>query len=83
VAGYISKIAQYNIQLEYKPGATNRADTLSRQSDYEVEENPDNEDIIVLLDKYFCNHHMHLHVIDWDSLEDTLEQQIRRAQYSE
>jgi hypothetical protein len=27
--GYIPKIAQYNIQLEYKPGATNRADALS------------------------------------------------------
>jgi hypothetical protein len=26
---------------------------------------------------------MHLHVMDWDSLEDTLEQQIRRAQYPE
>jgi hypothetical protein len=29
VAGYIPEIAQYNIQLEYKPGATNRADALS------------------------------------------------------
>jgi hypothetical protein len=26
---------------------------------------------------------MHLHVMDWDLLEDTLEQQIRRAQYPE
>jgi hypothetical protein len=24
---------------------------------------------------------MHLHVMDWNSLEDTLEQQIQRAQY--
>jgi hypothetical protein len=30
VVGYIPEIAQYNIQLEYKPGATNRADALSR-----------------------------------------------------
>jgi hypothetical protein len=64
VAGYIPKIAQYNIQLEYKPGATNRADALSCQPDYEVEGNPDNEDITVLLDKYFCDHHMHLCVMD-------------------
>jgi hypothetical protein len=73
VAGYIPEIAQYNIQLEYKPGAMNRADTLSRQPDYEVEGNPDNEDVTVLPDKYFCNHHTHLRVMDWDSLEDTLE----------
>jgi hypothetical protein len=77
IAGYISEIAQYNIQLEYKPGATNQADTLSCQPDYEVEGNPDNKDVTVLPDKYFCDHHTHLCVIDWDSLEDTLEQQIR------
>jgi hypothetical protein len=29
IVGYIFKIAQYNIQLEYKSGATNRADALS------------------------------------------------------
>jgi len=30
VAGYIPEREQYNILLEYKPGATNRADALSR-----------------------------------------------------
>jgi hypothetical protein len=83
VAGYIPKIAQYNIQLEYKPGATNRADALFCQPDYEVEGNPNNEDVTILPDKYFCDYHMHLHIMDWDSLKDTLEQQIRRAQYPE
>jgi hypothetical protein len=83
VAGYIPEITQYNIQLEYKPGATNRVDALSCRPNYEVEGNPNNKDITVLPDKYFCDHHMHLHVMDWDSLEDALEQQIRRAQYPE
>ena len=30
VAGYIPELAQYHLLLEYKPGATNRADALSR-----------------------------------------------------
>jgi len=30
IAGYLPECKQYNILLEYKPGATNRADTLSR-----------------------------------------------------
>jgi hypothetical protein len=64
VAGYIPEIAQYNIQLEYKPGAMNRADTLSCQPDYEVEGNPDNKDVTILPDKYFCDHHTHLRVMD-------------------
>jgi hypothetical protein len=64
VAGYIPKIAQYNIQLEYKPGATNRADALSCRPDYEVEGNPDNEDMTVLPDKYFCDHHTYLRIMD-------------------
>jgi hypothetical protein len=81
--GYIPEIAQYNIQLEYKPEAMNRADTLSHRPDYKIEGNPDNKDITILSDKYFCDHHTHLRVMDWDSLEDTLEQQIRRAQYPE
>src|SRR5437588_11784291 len=61
----------------------NRADALSCQPDYEVEGNPNNKDITVLPNKYFCDHHTHLCVIDWDSLEDTLEQQIRQVQYPE
>jgi hypothetical protein len=48
-----------------------------------VEGNSDNEDVTVLPDKYFCDHHTHLRVMDWDSLEDSLEQQIRWVQYPE
>ena len=57
VAGYLPEREQYNILLEYKPGATNRADALSRCPDYEVDGNLDNEDITVWLDKYFCEEH--------------------------
>ena len=67
--------------LEYKPGATNRADALSRQPDYEVEGNPDNEDVTVLPEKYFCNTHTSICVMDWDLVENNLEQAIKRAQY--
>jgi Integrase zinc binding domain len=34
IAGYIAEREQYNIQLVYKPGASNRADALSRRPDY-------------------------------------------------
>ena len=57
VAGYLPELAQYNILLEYKPGATNRADALSHRPNYEVEGNPENEDVTVLPDKYFCEEH--------------------------
>ena len=80
VAGYIPKLAQYHMVLEYKPGATNCADALSRWPDYEVEGNLDNEDITVLPEKYFCDTHTSICVIDWDSVENTLEQAIKRAQ---
>ena len=83
VAGYLPKQEQYNILLEYKPGATNRADALSRRPDYEVDGNLDNEDITVWPDKYFCEEHTRIRVTDWDTLEDTLEQRIKRAQYPE
>ena len=83
VAGYLLEREQYNILLEYKPGATNRADALSRQPDYEVGGNPDNEDVTVWPDKYFCEEHTRIRVTDWDTLEDTLEQRIKRAQYPE
>ena len=67
--------------LEYKPGATNRADALSRQPDYEVEENPDNEDVTVLPEKYFYNTHTSIRIMDWDSVKNNLEQAMKRAQY--
>jgi len=56
VAGYLPKRKQYNIILEYKPGATNWADQLSRRPDYEGK-NPANEDITVWPDHYFCDTH--------------------------
>jgi len=34
IAGYIAEREQYDIQLIYKPGASNRADALSRRPDY-------------------------------------------------
>jgi hypothetical protein len=34
VAGYIAEYEQYDIQLAYRPGASNRADALSRRPDY-------------------------------------------------
>ena len=77
----IPKLAQYHMVLKYKPGATNHADALSRWPDYEVEGNPDNEDITVLPEKYFCNTHTSIRVMDWNSVENTLEQAIKRAQY--
>jgi hypothetical protein len=83
VAGYLPEREQYNIVLEYKPGATNRADALSRRPDYEVKGNPDNEDVIVWPDHYFCEQHTRIRVTDWDSLEDSLEQHIKCAQYPE
>ena len=83
VAGYLPEREQYNILLEYKPGATNRADALSRRPDYEVDGNPDNDDVTVWPDKYFCEEHTRIRVTDWDTLEDTLEQRIKRAQYPE
>jgi hypothetical protein len=64
VTGYIPELAQYNMLLEYKPGATNHTDALSRHPDYEVEGNPDNEDVTVLPEKYFCEHHTCIQVMD-------------------
>jgi len=43
--------------LEYKPGASNRADSLSRHKDHDDGSNPENEDVTVWPSKYFCDHH--------------------------
>jgi len=56
VASYIPECKQYNILLEYKPGATNRADALSRRPDYEGP-NLDNDEVLVWPDQYFCKQH--------------------------
>ena len=80
VAGYLPERKQYNILLEYKPGATNRADGLLCREDYDTGSNPDNEDITVWPDKYFCKQHMTICIADWDSLEDNLDMAIKQAQ---
>jgi len=52
IAGYLPEREQYNIILEYKPGATNCTDALSRRPDYEGP-NPTNDDITVWPDHYY------------------------------
>jgi len=47
----VAELAEYHIQLVYKPGATNRADGLSRRPDLVPEE--DDELIIILPDHLF------------------------------
>jgi len=80
VAGYLPEREQYNILLEYKPGATNRADTLSRQPNYEGP-NEINEDVTVWPDQYFCDQHTSIHVFDMDSIGNNLDSRIKLAQY--
>jgi len=80
VAGYLPEHEQYNILLEYKPGATNQADTLSRRPDYEGP-NEINEDVTVWLDQYFCDQHTSIRIFDMDSIGDNLDSRIKLAQY--
>jgi len=80
VARYLLEHEQYNILLEYKSGVTNRADGLLCREDYDTGSNPDNEDITVWPDKYFCKQHTIICVVDWDSLEDNLDMAINKAQ---
>ena len=60
VAGYLPECEQYNMLLEYKPSTSNQADSLSRREDHDNSSNPENEDITVWPDKYFCEQHMHI-----------------------
>ena len=83
VAGYLPEREQYNILLEYKPGATNRADKLSRHDDHDTGDNPVNDNVTVWPDKYFCSKHMRIRVFDMDTIHDTLEQKCKQAQYTE
>src|SRR6267154_614221 len=46
VNGYIVELADYNIQLVYKPGASNKADELSRRPDMAPE---DEEELVIVL----------------------------------
>ena len=76
VTGYLPEREQYNLLLEYKPGTTNRADTLSQHEDYDTG-NPDNEDVTVWPDKYFCEEHTVINTLDTDYLES----QVKLGQY--
>jgi len=80
VAGYLPEREQYNMVLEYKLGASNRADGLSHQEDHDDGSNPDNENVTVWPDKYFCDEHTTIRVFNWDSIEDQLDQECRRQQ---
>jgi len=82
VAGYLPEREQYNIILEYKPGATNRADALSRRPDYEGP-NPINDDVTVWPDHYFCDNHTSIRVFDMDSIGNNLDRHVKLAQYKE
>ena len=82
VAGYLPEREQYNILLEYKPGATNRADALSRRPDYEGP-NPDNEEVLVWPDEYFCKHHTSIRVFDIDSIHDNWDSKVKQGQYQQ
>jgi len=53
VNGYVAELAEYHIQLVYKPGAVNRADELSWRPDLA----PTNNDKLVLV---LPNHPVHL-----------------------
>jgi Integrase zinc binding domain/Chromo (CHRromatin Organisation MOdifier) domain len=50
VAGYIAEYEQYDIQLAYRPGASNRADALSQRPDYASD--PYNDVPVVALPKH-------------------------------
>jgi len=80
VAGYLPEREQYNILLEYKPGTTNHTNALSQQPDYEGP-NPDNEDVLVWPNEYFCKHHMSIKVFNIDSIHNNIDQKVKHAQY--
>ena len=76
MAGYLPEREQYNILLEYKPGATNHTDALSQRPNYEGP-NPDNEDVLVWPDKYFCENHTSICVFDINSIHNDLDSKIK------
>ena len=64
VAGYLPEHEQYNMLLEYKPGATNWANELSCCHNHDTGENPINEDVTVWPDCYFCEMHTRIYILD-------------------
>ena len=83
VTRYLLEWEQYNILLEYKLGATNRADELSHCEDHDTGSNLINKDITVWPDHYFCEQHKKIRVFDMDSIYDSLENQCKQVQYKE
>jgi hypothetical protein len=53
VACYIPKLAEYDIKLVHKPGATNQADELLCHPGYN-DGSGDNKAVMVLPDYFFC-----------------------------
>ena len=62
VSHYLPIIAEYNIQLKHKPGASNQADALFRPPRTD-EGSEDNQDMLVLSNHLFC------HALDLGDLE--------------
>jgi hypothetical protein len=54
MARYIPHMEDYNLQLVHKPGVTNKADLLSRCSDFDQGKG-DNEEVLVLPPHLFVN----------------------------
>jgi len=82
VVGYLPKQEQYNILLEYKPGATNWADALLQWPNYEGP-NPDNNEVLIWPDKYFYEYHTSIRVFDIDSIHDNWDSKVKLAQYQQ
>src|SRR5207302_3841401 len=68
VARYLSEQEQYNMLLEYKPGAMNRADELLCRQDHDTGNNPINEDVTVWPDHYFYKQHTKICVFNMDTI---------------
>jgi Integrase zinc binding domain len=69
VARYLPKMAEFDFELVYKPGTTNKADHLSRRPDYD-DGSLDNQDVTVLPP------HLFLHA----AMISDLEQLVLNAQ---
>jgi hypothetical protein len=82
VTRYLSECEQYNMLLEYKPGAMNWADELSCWDDHDTGENPINNDVTMWPNHYFCDKHTRIQVFDMDTIYDNLEDQCKWVQYT-
>jgi hypothetical protein len=70
----MSKLADFNYELIHKPGATNRADALSRNPAMKDGEH-DNEEVTVLPDKLFVQA-LQIHSLEtcvWDAQKEATD----------